>query len=92
VKQPTREASGEHRFQRDRNVRVPMRDGVELAADIWVPAGVERAPVLLQPDALWPDNHGADDAADGVGRGGREHLTAPDSDADAKTDLGRGGD
>ena len=30
-----------------RNVRVPMRDGVELAADIWRPAGVERAPVLL---------------------------------------------
>ncbi|WP_293677322.1 CocE/NonD family hydrolase [uncultured Phenylobacterium sp.] len=30
-----------------RNVRVPMRDGVELAADIWLPSGAERAPVLL---------------------------------------------
>jgi putative CocE/NonD family hydrolase len=34
-------------FSVTRNVRVPMRDGVELAADIWLPAGVDRAPVLL---------------------------------------------
>ena len=34
-------------FSVARNVRVPMRDGVELAADIWLPSGVDRAPILL---------------------------------------------
>ncbi|MFL5846634.1 MAG: CocE/NonD family hydrolase [Solirubrobacteraceae bacterium] len=32
----------------ERNVRVPMRDGVELAADVWRRADGEAAPVLLQ--------------------------------------------
>ncbi len=29
------------------NVRVPMRDGVHLAADVYLPAGVSSAPVIL---------------------------------------------
>lgn len=31
----------------ERGVRIPMRDGVELATDIYRPEGVERAPVIL---------------------------------------------
>lgn len=30
-----------------KEVRVPMRDGVELAVDLYLPDGVERAPVIL---------------------------------------------
>ena len=29
------------------NVQVPMRDGVHLAADVYLPAGVSSAPVIL---------------------------------------------
>jgi putative CocE/NonD family hydrolase len=32
----------------ERDVRVPMRDGCELGADLYRPAGAERCPVLLQ--------------------------------------------
>ena len=34
-------------FHVERNVRVPMRDGVELAADIWLPDDAPRAPALI---------------------------------------------
>jgi uncharacterized protein len=32
----------------ERNVQIPMRDGVKLAADVYRPASAERVPVLLQ--------------------------------------------
>jgi putative CocE/NonD family hydrolase len=37
----------EHEVEVDTNVMIPMRDGVRLATDIYRPAGVERAPVIL---------------------------------------------
>lgn len=33
--------------QEKQEIRVPMRDGVELAVDLYLPDGVERAPVIL---------------------------------------------
>jgi hypothetical protein len=37
----------EYRVRVDKDVMVAMRDGVELAADIYFPEGVEKAPVIL---------------------------------------------
>ncbi len=37
----------EHEVEVERNVMIRMRDGVRLATDIYRPAGLERAPVLL---------------------------------------------
>jgi putative CocE/NonD family hydrolase len=34
-------------FQVDKDVRVAMRDGTELATDVWRPSGVDAAPTLL---------------------------------------------
>ncbi len=34
-------------FTVEKDIMVPMRDGVRLAADAWVPAGGGAAPVLL---------------------------------------------
>ena len=34
-------------FRVDKDIMVPMRDGVLLATDVWVPAGGDPAPVLL---------------------------------------------
>ena len=31
----------------ERNLSVPVRDGIRLAADLYLPAGVEKAPVIL---------------------------------------------
>ena len=36
-----------YRVTIERNLRVPMRDGAKLAADLYLPAGVEKAPVIL---------------------------------------------
>lgn len=37
----------EYEVQDDRDVRVPMRDGVELVTDVYRPVGVDKAPVIL---------------------------------------------
>lgn len=37
----------DHAFAVERNVMVPMRDGVKLATDLYRPEGVARAPVVL---------------------------------------------
>jgi uncharacterized protein len=31
----------------EKNVMVPMRDGIELATDVWMPDGADPAPALL---------------------------------------------
>lgn len=36
------------RVQVDKNVRIPLRDGVTLSADVWRPVAAGRFPVLLQ--------------------------------------------
>lgn len=36
-----------YRVTIDRNLRVPMRDGLKLAADLYFPMGEQRAPVIL---------------------------------------------
>ncbi len=37
----------EYKVEVERDVMIPMRDGVNMAADIYFPAGVEKAPAIL---------------------------------------------
>jgi putative CocE/NonD family hydrolase len=51
-------------------VRIPMRDGVELVADVWMPAAPGRYPVLLERTPYTrPRGQGAKDAEPWVARG-----------------------
>ena len=44
----TQQRSGaDHAVAFDMNLKVPMRDGVLLSADVYRPAGVARAPAIL---------------------------------------------
>jgi putative CocE/NonD family hydrolase len=55
-------------FQEQRNVLVPMRDGVQLAADILRPAGGSRVPALLNFGPYHKDGRGGRLAVDSVHR------------------------
>ena len=48
----------QYEIRSERNVMVPMRDGVKLATDIWFPVGVkEKLPVILVRTPYMKDGH-----------------------------------
>lgn len=48
----------QYKIRSERNIMVPMRDGVKLATDIWFPVGVEeKLPVILVRTPYMKDGH-----------------------------------